>query len=194
MVGFIFFRLLSWSVFPFLVDKVPRTKGSGFWIPVIQVVASFILLLSIVVDWKFWISVLEFSLITNFPVLAVKLLLYWYINWLLHRLVSCLTHFFWWSCLWIYWNSKGNIGGNLAMFGQVIPFISIFDDLFILFLHVCILAATKNLIFPFAFSLGWRSTRVWFAAELSHNTGLPIIFYFCQVSKSLWCYQVTTWN
>lgn len=44
------FRLLLWSIFPFVVHKVPRTKGSGFWLPVIQVVASFLLLLSIVVE------------------------------------------------------------------------------------------------------------------------------------------------
>ncbi|KAF7839852.1 regulator of G-protein signaling 1 [Senna tora] len=48
-----FLLLLSWSTFPFLVDKVPRTKGSSFWIPVIQVVASFILLLSIVLNVNF---------------------------------------------------------------------------------------------------------------------------------------------
>lgn len=51
----LFFRLLLWSIFPFLVHKVPRTKGSGFWLPVIQVVASFNLLLSIVVN-KFFVS------------------------------------------------------------------------------------------------------------------------------------------
>ncbi|KAL9332754.1 hypothetical protein ACSQ67_002364 [Phaseolus vulgaris] len=42
--------LLLWSIFPFIVHKVPRSKGSGFWIPVIQVVASFILLVSLVVE------------------------------------------------------------------------------------------------------------------------------------------------
>ncbi|CAJ1853349.1 unnamed protein product [Sphenostylis stenocarpa] len=42
--------LLLWSIIPFIVHKVPRTKGSGFWIPVIQVVASFILLLSLVIS------------------------------------------------------------------------------------------------------------------------------------------------
>ncbi|ESW35701.1 hypothetical protein PHAVU_001G257500 [Phaseolus vulgaris] len=42
--------LLLWSIFPFIVHKVPRSKGSGFWIPVIQVVASFILLVSLVIS------------------------------------------------------------------------------------------------------------------------------------------------
>ncbi|KAI4336639.1 hypothetical protein L6164_015139 [Bauhinia variegata] len=42
--------LLSRSIFPFLVNKIPRTKGSGFWIPVIQVLSSFNLLLSIVMS------------------------------------------------------------------------------------------------------------------------------------------------
>ncbi|KAK7312017.1 hypothetical protein RJT34_10557 [Clitoria ternatea] len=45
--------LLLWSIFPFLVHKVPRTQGSGFWIPVIQVVASFNLLLSLVMSNNF---------------------------------------------------------------------------------------------------------------------------------------------
>ncbi|KAK7280922.1 hypothetical protein RIF29_08497 [Crotalaria pallida] len=45
-----FFLLLIWSIFPFLVHKVPRTKGSSFWIPIIQVVASFILHLSLVIS------------------------------------------------------------------------------------------------------------------------------------------------
>lgn len=45
-----FIMLLVWSTFPFIVHKVPRTKGSGFWIPVIQVVASFNLLLSIMMS------------------------------------------------------------------------------------------------------------------------------------------------
>ncbi|XP_004502347.1 regulator of G-protein signaling 1 isoform X2 [Cicer arietinum] len=48
-----FILLLVWSIFPFIVHKVPRTKGSGFWIPVIQVVASFIILLSIMMSNNF---------------------------------------------------------------------------------------------------------------------------------------------
>ncbi|XP_061370001.1 regulator of G-protein signaling 1 [Gastrolobium bilobum] len=47
-----FVVLLLWSIFPFLVHKVPRTTGSGFWIPVIQVVASFNLLLSLVMSFN----------------------------------------------------------------------------------------------------------------------------------------------
>ncbi|KAJ1422660.1 RGS domain [Sesbania bispinosa] len=50
---FAFILLLLWSIFPFLVHKVPRTKGSSFWIPVIQVVASFNLLLSLVMSNNF---------------------------------------------------------------------------------------------------------------------------------------------
>ncbi|KAF8399837.1 hypothetical protein HHK36_015733 [Tetracentron sinense] len=42
--------LLSRSTLPFMVHKVPRTKGSGFWLLVIQVIASFNLLLSIVMS------------------------------------------------------------------------------------------------------------------------------------------------
>ncbi|XP_054808038.1 regulator of G-protein signaling 1 isoform X2 [Prosopis cineraria] len=48
-----FLLLLSWSIFPFLVDKVPRTTGSSFWIPVLQVVASFNLLLSTAMSVNF---------------------------------------------------------------------------------------------------------------------------------------------
>ncbi|KAL1289892.1 hypothetical protein AAHE18_20G090700 [Arachis hypogaea] len=48
-----FILLLLWSIFPFIVHKVPRTQGSGFWLPVIQVVASFNLLLSIVMSNNF---------------------------------------------------------------------------------------------------------------------------------------------
>lgn len=46
------FRLLSRLLVPFLVHKVPRTKNSGFWIPIIHVFASFNLLLSTVVDYR----------------------------------------------------------------------------------------------------------------------------------------------
>lgn len=42
-------RLLSRIIVPFAVHKIPRCKGSGFWIPTIQVFASFSLVLSIVV-------------------------------------------------------------------------------------------------------------------------------------------------
>lgn len=49
----IIFRLLSRLLFPFLIHKIPRTNGSGFWIPVIQVFGSFNLLLSIVVGYRF---------------------------------------------------------------------------------------------------------------------------------------------
>ncbi|KAF5450170.1 hypothetical protein F2P56_030542 [Juglans regia] len=45
--------LLSRFILPFVVHKVPRTKNSGFWIPVIQVFASFNLLLSIVMSLNF---------------------------------------------------------------------------------------------------------------------------------------------
>ncbi|XP_059445310.1 regulator of G-protein signaling 1 [Corylus avellana] len=45
--------LLSRLILPFLVHEVPRTKNSGFWIPVIQVFASFNLVLSIVVSYGF---------------------------------------------------------------------------------------------------------------------------------------------
>ncbi|XP_024933877.3 regulator of G-protein signaling 1 [Ziziphus jujuba] len=45
--------LLSRLISPFVVHKVPRSKGSGFWIPVIQVFASCNLLLSIVLSVNF---------------------------------------------------------------------------------------------------------------------------------------------
>uniref|UniRef100_A0A2P2JV90 Regulator of G-protein signaling 1 n=1 Tax=Rhizophora mucronata TaxID=61149 RepID=A0A2P2JV90_RHIMU len=46
--------LLLWRLsVPFVVHKVPRTNGSGFWIPVIQVLGSFNLLLSIVISVNF---------------------------------------------------------------------------------------------------------------------------------------------
>ncbi|PON42340.1 hypothetical protein PanWU01x14_282960 [Parasponia andersonii] len=45
--------LLSRLILPFAVHKIPHLKGSGFWIPAIQVFASFNLLLSIVVDYEF---------------------------------------------------------------------------------------------------------------------------------------------
>ncbi|KAL5552704.1 hypothetical protein UlMin_040105 [Ulmus minor] len=40
-------------IFPFVVHKIPQSKGSGFWIPAIQVLASFNLLLSIVLSLNF---------------------------------------------------------------------------------------------------------------------------------------------
>ncbi|GMY26399.1 regulator of G-protein signaling 1 [Fagus crenata] len=45
--------LLSRLILPFIVHKVPRTKNSGFWIPIIHVFASFNLLLSTVVSINF---------------------------------------------------------------------------------------------------------------------------------------------
>ncbi|CAN1838534.1 Regulator of G-protein signaling 1 [Linum perenne] len=55
--------LLSKSVIPCLVHSVPRTNGSGFWFPVIQVFGSFNLLLSLVMavislklEKKYWWS------------------------------------------------------------------------------------------------------------------------------------------
>ncbi|KAK2636656.1 hypothetical protein Ddye_031448 [Dipteronia dyeriana] len=48
-----FILLLSKFILPFVVHKVPNTKGSGFWIPVIQIFASFNLLLSLVMSDDF---------------------------------------------------------------------------------------------------------------------------------------------
>ncbi|CAN0929305.1 Regulator of G-protein signaling 1 [Linum grandiflorum] len=45
--------LLSKSVVPCLVHSVPRTNGSGFWFPVIQLFGSFNLLLSLVMSVNF---------------------------------------------------------------------------------------------------------------------------------------------
>lgn len=45
--------LLTRSALPFLIHKVPRPKGSSFWLPMIQVFASFNLLLSIVLSFNF---------------------------------------------------------------------------------------------------------------------------------------------
>ncbi|XAR48139.1 hypothetical protein NMG60_11030867 [Bertholletia excelsa] len=45
--------LLTWSTLPFLIHKVPRPKGSSFWLPALQVFASFNLLLSIVMSVNF---------------------------------------------------------------------------------------------------------------------------------------------
>lgn len=48
-----FILLLARVILPFVVHKVPRIKGSGFWIPVIQVFASFNLLLSLAMSANF---------------------------------------------------------------------------------------------------------------------------------------------
>ncbi|KAJ4974773.1 hypothetical protein NE237_007947 [Protea cynaroides] len=45
--------LLTCSILPYLVHKVPRTKGSRFWLLIIQIFASFSLLLSIVMSFNF---------------------------------------------------------------------------------------------------------------------------------------------
>lgn len=45
--------LIIRSIFPCLIHKVPRPKGSSFWLPVIQVFASFNLILSIVISGNF---------------------------------------------------------------------------------------------------------------------------------------------
>ncbi|KAJ0899965.1 hypothetical protein HanPSC8_Chr08g0308121 [Helianthus annuus] len=44
-----FILLLLRSTLPFIIHKVPRPKGSSFWLPTIQILASFNLLLSLVV-------------------------------------------------------------------------------------------------------------------------------------------------
>ncbi|KAK1576171.1 hypothetical protein Q3G72_011487 [Acer saccharum] len=48
-----FILLLSKFILPLVVHKVPNIKGSGFWIPVIQIFASFNLLLSFVMSVEF---------------------------------------------------------------------------------------------------------------------------------------------
>ncbi|OMO81493.1 Regulator of G protein signaling [Corchorus olitorius] len=45
--------LIAKSILPFLIHKVPTAKGSAFWIPVIQIIASFNFLLSIVMAVNF---------------------------------------------------------------------------------------------------------------------------------------------
>ncbi|XP_030496923.2 regulator of G-protein signaling 1 [Cannabis sativa] len=45
--------LLSRLIVPFAVHKIPRSKGSGFWIPTLQVFASFNLILSLVLSDNF---------------------------------------------------------------------------------------------------------------------------------------------
>ncbi|MBA0656436.1 hypothetical protein Goklo_008793 [Gossypium klotzschianum] len=45
--------LIVRSTFPFFIHKVPIAKGSAFWIPVIQVIASFNFLLAIVMAVNF---------------------------------------------------------------------------------------------------------------------------------------------
>nr|KJB50303.1 hypothetical protein B456_008G162700 [Gossypium raimondii] len=49
----LFCRLIGRSTFPFFIHKVPIAKGSAFWIPVIQVIASFNFLLAIVMAVNF---------------------------------------------------------------------------------------------------------------------------------------------
>ena len=41
--------LFASSTIPFLIHKVPRPKGSSFWLPTIQIIASFNFLLSLLV-------------------------------------------------------------------------------------------------------------------------------------------------
>lgn len=45
-----FISLLARSALPFLIHKLPRPKGSSFWLPAIQLLASFNLLLSLVMS------------------------------------------------------------------------------------------------------------------------------------------------
>ncbi|XP_021976033.2 regulator of G-protein signaling 1 [Helianthus annuus] len=45
-----FILLLLRSTLPFIIHKVPRPKGSSFWLPTIQILASFNLLLSLVMS------------------------------------------------------------------------------------------------------------------------------------------------
>ncbi|KAF5746514.1 hypothetical protein HS088_TW06G00685 [Tripterygium wilfordii] len=53
-ISVVAFVLLLWrAIFPFLVHKLPRSNSSAFWIPIIQVFASFNLLLSIVMSVDF---------------------------------------------------------------------------------------------------------------------------------------------
>jgi len=74
----LFFRLVLWCIVPFIVHKVPRTKGSGFWIPVIQIVASFFLLLSLVVEMGYLCLCHLFSVKLNNPNLWSSLVLLQY--------------------------------------------------------------------------------------------------------------------
>ncbi|KZV14971.1 regulator of G-protein signaling 1-like [Dorcoceras hygrometricum] len=52
-MSFLLYRLLAKAAAPYVIHRIPRPKGSGFWLAVVQVFASFSLLLSIVMGLGF---------------------------------------------------------------------------------------------------------------------------------------------
>lgn len=182
----LFFRLLLWSIFPFLVHKVPRTKGSGFWLPVIQVVASFNLLLSIVVN-KFFMS-MSFIFCDNLKknpnFSSCSVLLQYQLSIALFSSLVILYLFFMQMSNNFLKMGKRHWLRSCYLWGGYPSFCHLFWLVYTYLLKRWILVSI-TMFFLFIFSLGWRSTRVWFAVELSHNTRFTIIFYLRQVSDSL---------
>lgn len=125
---FVILRLLSRLISPFVVDKIPRLKGSGFWIPVIQVFASFNLLLATVVIFC-WSTPFWFILETSSTESWVPLIV------VMSEVSRVLC-----SYPSISWNSIRGIGGSLAMCGQVINSFCYYQ---ILWNYLC------SLSFPF---------------------------------------------
>jgi len=124
-------RLLLWSIFPFIVHKVPRTKGSGFWIPVIQVAASFILLVSLVVE----MSSLCLSFIFCYNLqsqLSSSLVLLQYELSIALFSSSVIVYLFLCRYQIIIWNLERGIGCGHATYGEVIFLFAAFSDLFML--------------------------------------------------------------
>lgn len=93
------------STFPFLIHKVPRSKGGAFWIPVIQIIASFNLFLSIVMSanllkykksrcyvWAVWVEgPLGFGLLMSCRIAQVFQLYYVFVK---RRLPPIRSHIF----------------------------------------------------------------------------------------------------
>lgn len=109
------YRLVAKAGTPYLIHKIPRPKGSGFWLVAIQVLASFNLLLSIVVMFTDIFDSHTFLISLFFP-------------WFNCYPLSCSSHYsfifdhvgcgiYRWPL--VFWGSEGGIGGNLAIYGLV---------------------------------------------------------------------------
>lgn len=154
---------------PYLIHKIPRPKGSGFWLVVIQVFASFNLLLSIVV-FSYFIFSLYFSPNSNFAV------------------SRCTSHFAYifvrvgcGRCRWplVFWGTEGVTGGVLAIYGLVI----------LLQRESSLIILSINCIFQYHSCISWylnvRLLPVWVEGPLGFGLLLS-----CRIVQAFQLYNI----
>lgn len=155
---------------PYLVHKIPRSNGSGFWLVAIQVIASFNLLLSIVV-FSLCISNFRFHAF-SFPNSYFDDLKIYYI------FVNVECGIYRWPL--VFWGIEGGAGGVLAIYGlvKIFCFMIVWTSSFDIMSIDCLLGITHALVYAWcssAPSVGRRSIRIWLAVELPYCASISTV-------------------